>query len=554
MRAGIIASRPRLNVGLLILSLLLVLGLAWQAQIATRSNMATATRVLRDYASLVADEFARRAMSSVGYYGYYAAINGMRSSARASEFPDAKPAATTKDNRPSALALAAYWFRFDADSASLRFADGVNPARETQRFLMQLAEGRAQTALPESGFWIEHATIAGETHTFILSELTDGARVFGFEVAHAALAARLQHAFGQSALLPESLAGGAITNAFIYLQLADSSGLVLLASGSAYDPYLRINKTLGDEYGGIFRGYTISAAIDPAIAGKLVIGGLPRSRLPLLLAMIVLTVGLLITAIRQLHRERKLMQLRTGFVSEVSHELRTPLTQIRMFTETLLFDRVRSAQDRQRALEIINRESQRLIHLVENVLRFSNGQIKQRELHPQTHELSELVVNVVTEFQPLARAAHVKLDTDLLAGITVRVDRDALRQVLLNLLDNAVKYGPGAQHIQVRMEARPGWVRVSVADSGPGIPRQERERIWGGYYRLDRERESAIAGTGIGLAVVREIVALHGGTCWVEEAEAGGACFVVEIPTQDQAKASTEFDAIRTSPTAKLSP
>jgi len=221
-------------------------------------------------------------------------------------------------------------------------------------------------------------------------------------------------------------------------------------------------------------------------------------------------------------------------VSEVSHELPTPLTQIRMFTETLLFERFKTTDDKRRALEIINRESQRLIHLVENVLRFSDRPSDQRELYLVNSHLAPLLESVVNEFQSLTEAAgatvHMKLDPDAVAP----VDNDALRQILLNLLDNAIKYGPASQRVQVALTEHPSGIQISVSDQGPGIPRIDRERVWRGYYRLDRERRSAIAGTGIGLAVVRELVARHGGKTWVEESCDGGARFVVEFPKAAQ--------------------
>ena len=221
-------------------------------------------------------------------------------------------------------------------------------------------------------------------------------------------------------------------------------------------------------------------------------------------------------------------------MSEVSHELPTPLTQIRMFTETLLFERFKTTDDKRRALEIINRESQRLIHLVENVLRFSDRPSDQRELYLVNSHLAPLLESVVNEFQSLTEAAgatvHMKLDPDAVAP----VDNDALRQILLNLLDNAIKYGPASQRVQVALTEHPSGIQISVSDQGPGIPRIYRERIWGGYYRLDRERRSAIAGTGIGLAVVRELVTRHGGKTWVEESCDGGARFVVEFPNAAQ--------------------
>lgn len=528
---GTDVSRSRLIMGLLVLILFLVLGLAWQANRTMRTNRATATNVLQDYARLVADEYARRAMAEVGYYGYYAYMNVLRRRAlEASSFPFqvTKPDVDSREERASRLV--SYLFFVDASNAVFQTSGKSDNNPGIEEYLNQRASELLQQPLPESGFTIDHVSIGGDPHTFVISKVDETSRVFGFEVDRFELSSWLRRAFEKDVLLPESLAGGAITNEFIYLRFVDDNDRILLESRQDYDPLLLVSKTMKDEYEGIFRAHTISAAIDPVIAGSLVIGGLPRSRLPVLFAVILLTVGLLIAAIRQLQREHALIKIRTNFVSEVSHELRTPLTQIRMFTETLLFERFKTTDDKRRALEIINRESQRLIHLVENVLRFSDRQSDQRELYLVNGHLASLIESVVDEFQSLTEAAgatvQLKLDPDAVAP----VDKDALRQILLNLLDNAIKYGPSSQHVQVALTEHPGAVQISVSDQGPGIPRIDRERVWGGYYRLDRERRSAIAGTGIGLAVVRELVARHGGKTWVEEGRDGGARFVVEFP------------------------
>jgi signal transduction histidine kinase len=115
-------------------------------------------------------------------------------------------------------------------------------------------------------------------------------------------------------------------------------------------------------------------------------------------------------------------------------------------------------------------------------------------------------------------------------SVVAPVDADALRQMLINLLDNAVKYGPEGQRIAVALAAENGTARVLVDDEGPGVPAGDRERIWERFWRLQRDRGSAVAGTGIGLAVVRELAELHGGRAWVEDAPAGGARFVIEVP------------------------
>ena len=122
-------------------------------------------------------------------------------------------------------------------------------------------------------------------------------------------------------------------------------------------------------------------------------------------------------------------------------------------------------------------------------------------------------------------------------GVTASVDRGAVRQVLLNLMDNAVKYGPAGQTIQVGLAAADGTARITVQDQGPGIPPRERERIFAPFVRLKRDADSAVAGSGIGLAVVAQLAALHGGRALVEEAAGGGGRFVVELPADEPAGA-----------------
>ncbi len=293
----------------------------------------------------------------------------------------------------------------------------------------------------------------------------------------------------------------------------------------------------GDLYDGIFDGTTVTVALDPDAAPHLIIGGLPRSLLPTLGGLLLLTAGLLVAAIIQLRRSRDLTRLRSDFVSRVSHELRTPLTQIRMFAETLILGRVRSDAERDRSLRIIDQEARRLSHLVENILQFSRGERGAIELSPRPHALGSLVRTLVRDFEPVVGQSPIRFliedTTNTVDDPTVAVDEDAMRQILLNLLDNAVKYGPPEQEIRIRIEHRDEhWIRLSIEDQGPGIPQRERQRVWRSFHRLERDRRSAVSGTGIGLAVVHELVARQSGRVSIEPGERGGACFVIELPAQ----------------------
>jgi signal transduction histidine kinase len=274
----------------------------------------------------------------------------------------------------------------------------------------------------------------------------------------------------------------------------------------------------------------------PEAASRLVIGGLPASKLPLLLGLLGLTGLLALAALQQLRREHLLARIRADFVSSVSHELRTPLAQIRLFSETLLLNRVRSEAEGRRSLEIIQQESRRLAHLVDNVLFFSRAERGIERIAAASTPLAPLTTEVVETFLPLARASRATVRVDVVDAPDGMIDPAAFKQILLNLLDNAVKYGPAGQTIVVSVERRGPEAIVTVADQGPGVPADARMRIWEPYSRLVTASTSAIAGTGIGLAVVRRLVDLHGGSVRVEDAPGGGACFIVAFPAAGAAE------------------
>jgi signal transduction histidine kinase len=278
---------------------------------------------------------------------------------------------------------------------------------------------------------------------------------------------------------------------------------------------------------------TLRSSVARSLAPQLVIGGLPRSRLPLLLAALALASGLLAAAILLFRRERILSNLRSDFVSSVSHELRTPLAQIRLFAETLLLDRIRTPEERRRSLEIIDQEARRLTQLVENTLQFSRAERGAAALDRKPQDAARLVRETVESFAPLAGARQARLTAEVPETLTAAVDEGAFRQILLNLLDNAVKYGPAGQEVRITLKSESNQVRLAVEDQGPGIPDRDREGVWQRFVRLDRDRESPAAGAGIGLSVVRDLVSLHDGRAWIEEGARGGCRFVVSIPVGD---------------------
>jgi len=189
--------------------------------------------------------------------------------------------------------------------------------------------------------------------------------------------------------------------------------------------------------------------------------------------------------------------------------------------------RASTAAQRDWSLNHIERETTRLGHLVENVLRFSR--VGRVEAPPMTVvNVADEVTRIATEFRPLAITRRTEIEVDAEATPPMQLRPDALQRIIVNLLDNAVKYGPAGQTVRVKVDMIPGSVRISVSDEGEGVKESERESIWRAFSRGGAA--SVAAGSGIGLTIIRDVAAQHGGRAWVEDAPGGGARFVVSLP------------------------
>ena len=280
-------------------------------------------------------------------------------------------------------------------------------------------------------------------------------------------------------------------------------------------------------------GMRVRVALRPDAVTRLGRGLIPSSRVPVWVGLLLLTGLLTAIILRNLQRQHELARLRSDFTASVSHELRTPLAQIMLFGETLTLGRTRSETERVRAAEVIVREAKRLMQLVENTLQFSRAERPVVGLSPERLLLAPAIREIITGFEPLAETRGVNIVADLDEGSSAVVDRSALRQMVLNLLDNALKYGPSEQTIAVRLSSLSHLnhvVRISVDDEGPGIFDRSREDIWAPFVRGD-VTDAPATGCGLGLAVVRELATRHSGTAWVESVPGGhGSRFVIELP------------------------
>jgi len=522
---------------LLVLVFAVAAALAVQANGSARHHRAQADRVLRDYAALAAARVAQVSAREM----WYAVTPPLKALQRGHEAAPHKPLPAPKELHfepamEGEFSIAPYirfTFRMDLKTGALS-TWGPPVPDHVRRWVTDTLPAHLRAVYDTT--WHMGSVLGqpgGERRYIVYTALRGADGTFrtaiGFEAKPAAMRPIVEQAVGRFPLLPRPLTGGVQYDSMGSVIITDRFGVEIYRSAVQYTSPFTARDTVGTDMGDLFAHTTLREAL----ADRLIIGGLPRSRLPLILSLLGLTAVLIGIALFQLRRESQLARLRSDFISGVSHELRTPLAQIRMFSETLTLGRVRSEDERRRSLAIIDQEARRLTHLVENLLHFSRSERRTTHITPEPTKLATLVQEVIDGFAPLAAARGATLAASVPDDLIVPADPGAVRQMLLNLLDNAVKYGPAGQEVRIGASRENGAARLWVEDGGPGIPRADRERVWVRFWRLERDRDSAVAGSGIGLAVVRELASLHHGRAFIDDTAptgAGGTRVVIELP------------------------
>jgi signal transduction histidine kinase len=360
--------------------------------------------------------------------------------------------------------------------------------------------------------------------------------VYGVEFGAETSRHIFRDAFANEPLLPQSVMLGKTNEDLLAVRVVGPASLPLYESPRWPDTRYMGAMPFAPQFGGL----TVQAAIRPEYASQLVIGGLPRSRLPLLIGMLIVSGALAVIAVVQLRREEELARLRSDFVSSVSHELRTPLAQIRLFLETLRLGRFTTDAQREWSLANIDRETNRLAQLVENILHFARaGRAAPTRATPESTDLGVEIEQITRAFEPLAASRRASLRLDVVPNVVLPLPRETFRQVLLNLLDNAVKYGPAGQTVRVSLAVAGSSARVTVTDEGPGVPAKEREAVWTPFFRGQVAAAQGAGGSGIGLAIVKDLVAQMGGRIAIVPSS-HGAAFQLELPGVAVAAPETE--------------
>ena len=238
---------------------------------------------------------------------------------------------------------------------------------------------------------------------------------------------------------------------------------------------------------------------------------------------------------------RRLEHVRTEFVANVSHELRTPLTAIQGYLETLLGGALDEPEHARRFLEIAFRHTERLGRLLNDLTDLSNIELGKVSLRLAATPLAPVVDSVLAIIAAKAREGGVTLAAAVPAGLSGAADHDRLAQILINLVDNAVKYTPTGGAVTVRARPLGDHVEIAVSDTGVGIPRADLPRITERFYRVDKARSRELGGTGLGLAIVKHLVLAHGGDLAIESEEGQGTTVRVTLPVAGDGPA----DALR---------
>ena len=258
-----------------------------------------------------------------------------------------------------------------------------------------------------------------------------------------------------------------------------------------------------------------------------------------LATLLLATLIVIVIAVRASVRETQLARARSDFIAGVSHELRMPLAQILLAGETLALQRERDQSARLTLASSIVREARRLIALVENVLLYSRTGAVELRPHVESVAVADLFADVVETVELAVEDAGQRIEIVAPPSIAVLADRTLARQALVNLVDNAIKYGAAGKRIRLVAEQPSSMaVRLIVEDEGRGIPQAERAKVFEPYERLDRDQSSERTGTGLGLAVVRQIATACKGRVWLDAGESGGTRAVLELPAAPLARTS----------------
>jgi two-component system phosphate regulon sensor histidine kinase PhoR len=240
--------------------------------------------------------------------------------------------------------------------------------------------------------------------------------------------------------------------------------------------------------------------------------------------------GGVVAVLYDLSEIERLEKTRRDFIANVSHELRTPLTSIQGYTETLLDGMASDQKMAEEFLEIIRKNAARMSRLTEDLMTLARVESGEQSFRFEAVSAMDLLRDAEQTLRDIAKARGVDLTIVESSEEKVQADRDAIHQVFVNLVDNAIKYAPGGTEVQLGARMKDGTVEFFVRDFGVGIASEHLPRLFERFYRVDKARSRKSGGTGLGLAIVKHIVRKHGGTVSAKSEVNRGSEFAFSLP------------------------
>jgi signal transduction histidine kinase len=225
------------------------------------------------------------------------------------------------------------------------------------------------------------------------------------------------------------------------------------------------------------------------------------------------------------------MQSQQDFVANVSHEFKTPLTSIRGFAQALSDDAISIKKERKKAADIILGETERLNHLVNDLLLLARLDAGTMEIDKSKTDLNQLIKNTLERFQYQISNKHLSVKSETTDKLEIWMDGEKISQVLNNLIDNAIKFSTEGSDFEISSTQEGGWAWIKIRDSGPGISVKDQKRIFERFFQVDESRRGGPGrGVGLGLAIAKQIVQAHGGDIEVKSKAGEGSTFMVKLP------------------------
>ncbi len=244
--------------------------------------------------------------------------------------------------------------------------------------------------------------------------------------------------------------------------------------------------------------------------------------------------GGVLIVLNDISRLKRLENMRKDFVANVSHELKTPITSILGFVETLSEGAVEDPDSARRFLQIIGDHTNRLNLIIEDLLSLSRLESFDNEIHREWCTVQEIVNRTKADTTTQAHARSIRIIDSYAGNVYAYVNQNLMEQALTNLVDNAVKYSDEGSRVRIDVTNKAGILTMEVSDTGIGVPREELDRIFERFYRVDRARSRRLGGTGLGLAIVKHIALAHGGTVEISSTLGEGSTFTLSVPSGEE--------------------